>query len=461
MTLSRLMGIGAFKFVNVRFAEVDSVTPGYLNAFINLTPLPRKSIRSEIEMVSKSNNFIGPSLTLSFLNRNALNGAELLTINAHGSVETQINGQYKGLFSYEFGPEVTLYIPKFILPFKLKERSGYFIPKTRITLGYDFLKRVDYFNLNSFKFIFGYKWKESELKEHELNPVNINYAKLSNESARFKEMLDKNPLLRKSFEEQFIAGISYSYTYNQQVIERKKNQTYFNTNVELSGNTISFISKTFLDKKPSPEDPLSVAGGIYSQFFRIDADLRRFMRLSRKSKLAGRLYAGAGWAYENSSTLPYIKQFFSGGSNSIRAFRSRTLGPGSYIRPDSANFNFFFEQGGDVKMEANVEFRFNIISILKGALFVDAGNIWLLKENPSVPGGKFHTGKFIKESAVGTGFGFRIDANFFVLRFDIAFPLRKPWLPEGERWVYRHVKPFNPDWRSENLLLNIAIGYPF
>ena len=163
MTLSSLMGMGVFKFVNVRFNEVDS-KPGFLNAFINLTPLPRKSIRGEIEVTSKSNNFLGPSLTLSYSNRNALYGAELLVINAHGSFETQINGQYKGLFSYELGPEINLFIPRFILPFRIKNRNGYFIPKTRITLGYDFLKRVQYFNLNSFKFIFGYKWKESILK---------------------------------------------------------------------------------------------------------------------------------------------------------------------------------------------------------------------------------------------------------------------------------------------------------
>jgi outer membrane protein assembly factor BamA len=462
MTLSRLMGMGVFKFVNVRFNEEDTLIPGYLNAHIKLTPLPKKSIRGEIEVVSKSNNFVGPSLTLSYNNRNALKGAELLVINIHGSFETQVNGQYKGLFSYEIGPEINLYVPRFILPFNLKNRKGFYIPKTRFTLGYDFLKRVQYFDLNSFKFIYGYKWKESILKEHELNLVNINYAKLSNESDEFKRMLDVNLLLRKSFEEQFIVGLNYSYTYNQQVIERKPNQSYFNTNIELSGNTISFISKTFLDKNPNPDDPLSVAGAVYSQFLRADADFRYFKRITTtKAKLAGRIYAGAGWAYENSSTLPYIKQFFSGGVSSVRAFRARSLGPGTYIRSDSSSINFFFEQGGDIKLEANAEFRFNIISILKGALFTDAGNIWLLKDNESIPGGRFHVSSFLKELAVGTGFGLRIDANFFVLRFDLAFPIRKPWLPSNERWVFRQIRPFSPDWRGENLLLNIAIGYPF
>ena len=185
------------------------------------------------------------------------------------------------------------------------------------------------------------------------------------------------------------------------------------------------------------------------------------MRLTRKAKLAYRIYSGSGWAFENSSTLPYIKQFFSGGASSVRAFRARGLGPGTFLRSDNTATNFFFEQGGDIKLEANAEFRFNIISILKGALFTDAGNVWLLKENHALPGGEFNTERFLKEVAVGTGFGLRVDANFFVLRLDLSFPIRKPWLPSSERWVINKINFGNPDWRRENLLLNIAIGYPF
>ena len=459
MTLNRLMGMGVFKFVNIRFNEVDSLSPSKLNTYIYLTALPKKSIRAEFEIISKSNNFVGPSLTISYNNRNAFGGAELLSYNVHGSFETQLNGKYKGLFSYEIGPEINLYIPRFILPFSIKSRNGYFIPKTRITAGYDFLKRVQYFNLNSLKFIFGYKWKETELKEHELNPVNISYTKLSNESDQFNKMLEINELLKKSFEEQFIAGLNYSYTYNQQILEKKRNQTYINFNAESSGNTISFFSKILFNKKANTEQPLTIAGAVYSQFIRADIDVRHFRKLSPNTKLAGRIYAGIGKAFGNSSTLPYIKQFFSGGVSSVRAFRARSLGPGTYS--NEGETNSFFEQGGDIKLEANLEYRYGIISILKGAVFADAGNIWLLKDNPSVPGGKFNTRTFMKETAIGTGVGFRIDANFFVLRFDIAFPLRKPSLAAGNRWVYKQIRPFSADWRSENLILNIAIGYPF
>jgi outer membrane protein insertion porin family len=460
MTLSRLMGMGVFKFVNVRFNGQDSVVPGLLNARIYLTPLPKKSIRSEIELVTKSTNFLGPSITLGYNNRNALNGAELLTINVHGSFETQFNGQYKGLFSYEIGPEISIYVPRFIVPFNLKNRHSYYIPKTRFTLGYDFLKRVQYYQMNSFKFIFGYKWKETLLKEHELNPVNINYVKLQNETPLFRDMLDVNPLLRRSFEEQFIAGATYSYTYNQQVLERKRNQTYFNGTVETSGNMIALAYK-IAGSKSTPDNPLEIAGAIYSQYVRTDADLRHYRKLTPHSKLAGRIYAGYGYSYGNSSTLPYIKQFYSGGVSSVRAFRARSLGPGVYTRPDSSTLNFYFEQGGDIKLEANVEYRFDIISILKGALFCDAGNIWLLRPNPVLPGGVFNASTFYKELGVGAGYGIRLDANFFVLRLDVAIPLRKPWYALGDRWTFGKIKPSSSEWRSENLIFNLAIGYPF
>jgi outer membrane protein insertion porin family len=460
MTLNRLMGIGAFKFVNVRFRDADSLHPGYLDAFINLTPLPRKSIRAEIELMSKSNNFAGPSLNLSYHNRNALNGAELLIVNAHGSFETQFYGTYKGLFSFEFGPQIDLYVPRFITPFNIKNRSGFYIPKTRFTAGYDFVRRVQYFDLNSFKFIFGYKWKESSAKEHELNPVNISYSTVSRTSDEFNALLERNPLLKKSFDEQFIAGLTYSYVYNQQVYDKKRNQIYFNPKIETSGNSIYLISKTFFKKSPTPDDPLRVFDAVFSQFLRIEIDFRNFYNLTRRTRLAGRLYAGSGWSYGNSSTLPYIKQFFSGGANSIRAFRARSLGPGQFYSTEISNTNYF-EQGGEMKLEINGEYRFPIISLLKGAIFVDAGNIWLIENNPAVPGGQFHTSTFIKELAVGTGFGFRFDANFFVLRLDFAFPVRKPWLAPTERWVYSDIDFGSPGWRSDNLVLNIAIGYPF
>lgn len=461
MTLNRLMGMGAFKFVSVKFSEIDTLNPGNFDAMVLLTALPRKSLRTEFEIISKSNNYTGPTLNISYRNRNALNGAELLVLNAHGSFETQISGQEKGAFSYEVGPQIDFYVPRFFVPYKIKNPTGYYLPKTRFTLAYDFYHRAKYYDLRSLKFIYGYKWKENLLKEHELNPVNINYTRLANKTAAFEELLNNNILLRKSFEEQFIAGITYNFTYNEQVLPEKKNQFYFNGNAELSGNTISFFKKTFASENPTQENPSKVAGAVYSQFARAAIDVRNYYKLNEQQKFAMRFYAGVGKAYGNSSTLPLIKQFFSGGSNSVRAFRVRSLGPGTYRIPDSLSSQLYIDQGGDIKLEANIEYRFPIVSIIKGALFADAGNIWLMKENENLPGGKFYFNQFLSQVAMGTGFGLRADANFFVLRFDLAAPLRKPWLSENDRWTLSSYKPFSSQWRGENLILNIAIGYPF
>jgi outer membrane protein assembly factor BamA len=178
---------------------------------------------------------------------------------------------------------------------------------------------------------------------------------------------------------------------------------------------------------------------------------------------------GAGYAFGNSSTLPYIKQFAIGGANSIRAFPARSLGPGTYnVRADpkivgdsSKTRTFFIDQRGDIKLEGNIEHRFDITKVIKGALFFDAGNIWLWRNDSTRQGGQFHRDKFLKQLAVGTGFGLRFDFSFFVLRLDLGIPLRKPYHDPGREWVIKDIDFTNKEWRKDNLLFNIAIGYPF
>jgi outer membrane protein insertion porin family len=202
-----------------------------------------------------------------------------------------------------------------------------------------------------------------------------------------------------------------------------------------------------------------VFGSIYSQYARISIDGRGFYNFKSKNKLAGRVYAGVARPYGNSSILPYTRQFFSGGPNSIRAFSINSVGPGTYNQNnDSLGF---LQLGGEVKLEMNAEYRFTIYRFFKGAVFADAGNVWLLKSNPSMIGSSFSFSRFADEIAVGAGIGLRIDVSFFILRFDLATPLRKPWLEENNRWVINEIDFGNPSWRSDNLILNIAIGYPF
>ena len=331
-----------------------------------------------------------------------------------------------------------------------------------MVLGLSLLHRLQYYQLFSVDASFGYNWKESISKEHNFNPLSITYAHLTNTTQKFDDLLNTNPFLRKSFEEQFIIGQNYSFTYNNQLEKDHKNHLYFKGSIYLSGNLLQLVQSLLIKNKATPDTPYKIFGMIYSQYYKFDIDLRQYYNtIDQRSSLASRLIAGIGVAYGNSATLPYVKQFNIGGSNSVRAFSARSLGPGSYKIPDSVAAKSFIDQAGDIKLEVNSEYRFPIVRILRGALFIDAGNIWLLQEDPARPGSQFSSKTFLDEIAVGTGFGLRLDLSFFILRFDIAFPLRVPSLPQGERWVTNKINFGDPSWRKNNLALNIAIGYPY
>jgi outer membrane protein insertion porin family len=198
----------------------------------------------------------------------------------------------------------------------------------------------------------------------------------------------------------------------------------------------------------------------YSQYVKLRTEVRYNLQMNKHNQLAFRFIAGAGIPYGNSLTLPYVKQFYVGGSNSIRSFIARSIGPGSYRSPDSID-NLYIDQAGDIKLESNLEYRFGIYKFLRGALFVDAGNIWLVNDDPQRQGAKFGFDTFASEIAVGTGWGLRFDFNVIVVRCDWAFPLRKPNLPVDERWVVDGIDVFESKWRRDNVITNISIGYPF
>jgi outer membrane protein assembly factor BamA len=457
MTLNRLMTMGNFKFVRIKFSESDT-SSGYLNVLILMTPMPKYTFRGEMELVTKSNNYAGPRLNGSFINRNTFKGAELLNLSLAGSFEAQFTNTKNNLFSYSINPHVELLFPRFLVPFKMKRTQTMYIPRTRLLLSYTFTKRVEYFDMQTFQFIFGYRWRQNIKTEHEINPVNISYTSLANESVKFLELLESNPFLKKSYEEQFIAGGTYSYTYNEQVLPLKKMQYFFQLLTETAGNVFS-LANIIGGNKISGEDPSRAFGSVYSQYARLSLDGRGFYNLKNKSKLAGRVYAGLARPYGNSAVLPYTRQFFSGGPNSIRAFSINSVGPGTYNQNnDSIGF---LQLGGEVKIEMNAEYRFTIYRFFKGAVFADAGNVWLLKSNPSTIGGAFSFSSMVNDIAVGAGIGIRIDVSFFILRFDLAMPLRIPWLEENNKWVVNGIDFGSPSWRHDNLILNIAIGYPF
>ena len=466
-TISHLMGLNTFKYVNIKYRGNRSDSSG-LRAYIYLTPLLKKSFRAQVEAVSKSNNFVGPGIEFTSTNRNIFGGAEMFQFKLNGSYEWQVrNQQTTSLNAIEIGTEASFSVPRFITPFRIKSHSAKYLPQSQLKLGYSFQQRLEYFRLNSSSISAGYTWRETTLKTHQLFPVDVTFVQNTKTSAEFDELLESNPTLKNSFQNQFILGSSYSFTINTQLsddIEQKykvkkvkRSNYYFNALVELSGNLAHAIQSL---KFTEAEEPYTFFNSPYSQYVRTQLDGRFYRQLDKRSKLATRLIMGVGYAFGNAEIMPYIKQFSVGGSSSIRAFPARSVGPGTFntLANDSI---VFIDQRGDIKLEGNVEYRFDITKIMKGAVFVDAGNIWLIKEDSLRQGGQFNKSKFLNELAVGTGFGFRFDFNFFVLRFDLAFPLRKPYREEGDRWVFDEINFRSSNWRKENLILNIAIGYPF
>jgi len=452
-TLQRLINLGIFKFVQNRFEMAGDTL---LNAYYYLTPLPKKSLRIELGGNTKSNNLTGSEVTVGFTNRNALRGGEILNVNASVGSEVQVSGSFRGYNTFRLGAEANLAVPRFIVPFIYVNPRGGFVPRTNFQLGYDILTRQGLYTLNSFKGGMGYIWKESLEKEHTFYPISVQYVQPVNVTEEYKQLRKNDPALQRIIDTQFILGANYSYLMNQMTRPRlPRNGFYFNGIADVSGNIAGLVRKRVI----KGGDTARIFGAPFSQYLKLETDFRYYRQLGNESVWASRVDIGSGFPYGNSKELPFIKQFFIGGNNSIRAFRSRALGPGTFVSPDTAN-GFIPDQSGDIKLEVNTELRFKVFKPVYGAVFVDAGNIWLKKENPDRPGGKF-TKDFLKEFAVGTGLGIRVDITILVVRLDVAFPLRKPWLAEKDRWVFDEINFGSTPWRRENVIYNLAIGYPF
>lgn len=453
-TLNRLINLGIFKFVKNRFEIAQNDTT--LDAFYYLTPLPKKSISAEVGGSTKSNNLTGSEVTFRFTNRNAFRGGEILTVNASVGSEVQYSGNLKGFNTYRVEGEANLAIPRFLVPFVTVNPKGGFVPRTNIQLGYEILNKQKLYTINSFRGAFGYIWKESIKKEHTFYPISIQYVKPVKITQLYLDSLSDDLTLQKAVDTQFILGANYNYNYNGILGQQFPSGIYFNGLLDVSGN----IAGAIKPGNAKQGDFARIFNTPFSQYLKVETDSRFYQRIGKNNVWANRLILGAGFPYGNSTELPFVKQYFIGGNNSLRAFRSRSLGPGTYLPDDYGKSSFLPDQSGDLKLEINTELRFAIFPPVYGALFVDAGNIWLYNENPLKPGSKF-SNKFLKELAVGTGLGVRVDISILVLRLDVAFPLRKPWLAEKDRWVIDQLDFGNSEWRKENVIFNLAIGYPF
>jgi outer membrane protein assembly factor BamA len=461
-SLNRMVNINAFQDVRAEFLPLDSFKNDQLDLNIYLTPLKKNSLTFGVTGTSKSNNFVGSEVKVTQTTRNLFHGAEQLDVSVSGGFESQVSGQSQGLNSYSLTGQAKLTFPQFIVPFYKPSSTTAFIPKTVASLSYQLLSRGSLYKLESFTGEFGYNWKENKYKEHTFNPISITFVRPAIDSAKKDSLFRVIPGIRNTLQKQFIIGSNYNFTYSNQIDEFRRNNIFFNGNIQTGGNLWGlFVSKDANGDRSIFNSPLT-------QFVRLEVDLRDYFKVTRNVIWANRLNLGYGYSYGNSTSLPYVRQFFAGGSNDIRAFPARSLGPGTY-----RDTSQYVDQSGDIKIMLNTELRFKIVSLLYGAVFADAGNIWLRKEdlgtpaspgNPAVParpGSGFRFNQALNEMAVGTGIGFRVDAKIFVIRLDVAFPLRDPYLPDGQRWVIDQVAFGSSQWRKDNLVYNIGIGYPF
>jgi outer membrane protein insertion porin family len=460
-SLAHLAGLGVFRFVNMRFIPRYEGGDNLLDVGVLLSPAPRKRLSVEFRGVSKSNNFAGPGVSASFTNINWLGRAEHLTFGLTASYEALISRQLSPASSWEFGLESGLTLPRLILmPSVIKPKTSGFVPRTNFNIGVNFINRTDAFGLTSVKLDFGYEWNQSQTIRHRLSPVIFNLFVLGQVSENLDRVLATGGLLRRGLFEQFIMGPEYSWFYNSQLkdAEQRINDYYANINIDLSGNLLYPVS-SLLGARMNDEGEYLYFGKGFAQYSKVDIDLRYYRRFNQGRRLATRFIAGMGVPYGNSSSLPYLKLFTTGGSNSIRAFQPRTLGPGSYMPDDDQARGFNIYQTGEVKLEMNIEYRFSLTRMMKAAVFADAGNIWRLKDDVNTPGGQFKWDSFYRQVALGTGAGIRFDVTFFILRFDLAFPLAIPYTDHNG--FFEPIRPLSRQWRRNNLVLNLAIGYPF
>lgn len=457
-TLKQLNRLEVFEFVNIQY-DVDTSGQEYtLRAKLLANPRPKQSAKAELNLSTTSTNYTGPGLQLEYYNRNIFRGAEKLRITATGRYEQQLTGDQKGLASYDIDLSAALLFPRVGIPLFNADNSEGNVPSTKYRAQYRYYSQPEYYTQSSLGASFGYEWLSGHATTtNDLRVIGVDYVKLVKTSDRLEQLFDEGILSRESFNDQVIVGPSYSVTYAPRPEKGKFVRFYLGGSLESAGN-ILYGLYSLTNSTKNEYDQYTVFNTPFSQYLRMQADFRTYYKLSKNNDLVLRQKIGVGLPYWNSSELPFSKQFYVGGASSLRGFQPRSVGPGTYYNSDQDG-DGYFDQTGDILLELNIENRFDMGGFLKGALFVDAGNVWLKNESDARPGGEFKFKTFFSQLAVDAGFGLRIDAQFVIVRFDVGIPLRKPYKVDSP-WVVDEID-FSKSWRKENLILNIAIGYPF
>ncbi len=455
LTYRQLTALQQFRYINIVFDEALSDTingVGKLDCHISLNTMKLQSYQVEFEGSNSSNHW-GIGANLNYNHRNLYRGAEMLSLKFRGAFEYQQdiiredrNALYPNIFDY--GVEANLRFPEFKLPFSsyrvLEDRDA----KTNLFLMYNHQKRPFYTRtlLNG---SYGYLLRPAPNRTHAFNPVELNIISLTDTTPEFNQIFD-TLFLRYSYESQFISSSNYTYQYNNQDKKKRKSFVFLTARGEVAGNLLA-LANNILGRQQTPDGFYEMFSTRFAQYVKADADIRYYQYLRKNSMLVYRGFIGVGLPYGNNLVLPFIKKYFIGGPNSIRAWRIRSLGPGAYI-----DNSFFPDLNADIKLEGNIEFRFDIINRIKGAVFVDAGNIWAINEYDERSDAVFYWNRFYKQIAVGSGFGIRYDLEFILFRIDLGIKVANPELPSNQRWLL-----VQRNFQSSDLNWNFGIDYPF
>ena len=446
-----LSGMGIFSQLRMNYVPRDtSATNDTLDVHISATLDKPYDAAFEGKVTTKSNGQVGPGASFSMSKNNAFRGGETLGLKLWGSYEWQTGANRQGnhqlINSYEYGAALNLTYPRFMFFGMGRRLNRKTFSTTDFQIESKWLNRANYFGRVSLGARVTYTFQKNRYAKHELTPFRLDYEVQLNSTARFDSIMNANQALSVSMRNQFVPSMEYTYNWKS----RRHAPRTFMLNVKEAGNVTSGIYAIFGEKFKKQDKELF--GVPFAQYLKTSMQYTHLFKLTQRTGIATRIFAGIIYSYGNSTIAPYNDLFTIGGANSIRAFSVRSIGPGSY-HPANSQYSYI-DQMGEVKLEANVEYRFPLIADLFGAVFVDAGNVWLRNPDPDLPGGAFSLKTFGREIALGTGAGLRYDLDFLVIRFDVGVGIHAPY-NTGKKGYYNMTK------FGKSLGYHLAIGYPF
>ena len=448
----RLANVGIFKYTEIQYVPRDSaLVNDTLDVHVIASLDKPYDAELDFNVKMKSNNQTGPGAAFTLTKNNVFGGGEKWNVELKGSYEWATGkNSSSAMNSYELGVATSLIFPRVVFP-RMGGNEYDFPATTTFRLYADQVNRARYYKLLAFGGNATYDFQPKPTSKHSFTPFRLTFNVLRDPTAEFQQLQEENPALYVSLRNQFIPAMEYTYTFDNSAGGRRRRPIWWQTTLTSAGNVTSLIYRAL--GQPFSEEGKELLGVPFAQFLKVNTELRYNHRIDRNNALAARAAVGVIWSYGNATTAPYTEQFYVGGANSVRAFAARNIGPGGYPADDNDTYSFI-NHVGDIRFEANLEYRFRIISDLHGAVFLDAGNVWLMRRDPSRPGGEFRLKDFPKQIALGTGVGIRYDLDFLVFRLDWGIALHEPY--DTGKSGYYNVRKF-----MDGTALHFAIGYPF